>query len=77
MVDRPEPRIRKGSLLKCPLFRVRLLQTTRLLPQQSVLTRGEVIGSALPDDDATLLVEPSEQVDEKPGVVLEPTITMK
>ena len=60
---------------KVPTVRVRLLQTTRLLPQQSVLTRGEVIGSALPDDDATLLVEPSEQVDEKPGVVLEPTIT--
>ena len=54
---------------------MRLLRTTRLLPQQSVLIRGEVIGSALPDDDATLLVEPSEQVAEKPGVVLEPTIT--
>ena len=54
---------------------MRLLQTTRLLPQQSVLTRGEVIGSALPDDDATVLVEPSKQVTEKPGVVLEPTIT--
>ena len=60
---------------KVPTVRVRLLQTTHLLPQQSVLTREEVIGSALPDDDATLLVEPSKQVTEKPGVVLEPTIT--
>ena len=61
---------------KCqvPTVRVQLVQSLRLLPNQSVMAEGRLIGEGLEDPKGPLLLEPDSELKERWGLQIADTV---